>query len=112
MQAFCEAYGANYLLPHVSWHRWLSDGELSVPNYPEGTGYYEKLGPAYAHTIYGKTPADMRNRLVVAGQRHRRTRATRASGQFVDNLHAELRRRQERRVGEGLRLGGARSTSR
>ncbi|HZH04511.1 MAG TPA: hypothetical protein VEY30_12065, partial [Myxococcaceae bacterium] len=63
MQAFCEAYGASYVLPHVSWHRWLSDGELSIPSFPEGTGYYDKLGPAYAHTVYGRTPTEMRARL-------------------------------------------------
>ena len=86
MQAFAEAYGANYPLANVSWHRWLSDGELEEANYPEGTGYYEKLGPAYAHTVYGRTPAEMRNRLsqlgnVTAGARTQRIR------QFVDNLH-------------------------
>lgn len=89
LQAFCEAYGTGYLLPHVSWHRWLADGELSVPSYPEGTGYYEKLGPVHAHTIYGKTPADMRNRLgslgnVAQSQRNARIR------QFTDNLQANL----------------------
>ncbi|WP_224242232.1 DUF1501 domain-containing protein [Hyalangium gracile] len=89
LQAFCEAYGNGYLLPHISWHRWLSDGELSIPSYPEGTGYYEKLGPVHAHTLYGKTPADMRNRLmslgsVSQGQRNQRIR------QFTDNLQANL----------------------
>ena len=89
MQAFCEAYGTGFLLPHVSWHRWLSDGELSIPSYPEGTGYYEKLGPVHAHTIYGKTPAEMRNRLgslgnVAQSQRNARIR------QFTDNLQANL----------------------
>lgn len=86
LQAFAEAYGSAFPLPHVSWHRWLSDGELDEPTYPEGTGYYEKLGPAYAHTIYGQTPTDMRSRLVSlsgvsAGARMARIRA------FVDNLH-------------------------
>jgi hypothetical protein len=86
MQAFCEAYGQSYLLPHISWHRWLSDGELALDSYPNGTGYYENLGPAWAWTIYGQTPADMRNRLTQiknlnAGQRDARIRT------FVDNLH-------------------------
>jgi len=86
MQAFAEVYGANYPLANVSWHRWLSDGELEEANYPEGTGFYEKLGPAYAHTTYGRTPSEMRNRLsqlgnVTAGARSQRIR------QFVDNLH-------------------------
>lgn len=89
MQAFCEAYGANLPLSNISWHRWLSDGELTELNYPEGTGYYEKLGPAYAHTTYGKTPADMRNRLaslggITAGARASRIRL------FVDDLHANF----------------------
>lgn len=86
MQAFAEVYGSSYPLANVSWHRWLSDGELEEANYPEGTGFYEKLGPAYAHTTYGRTPAEMRNRLsqlgnVTAGARTERIRT------FVDNLH-------------------------
>ena len=86
MQAFCEQYGANVPIANVAWHRWLSDGELEEANYPEGTGFYEKLGPAYAHTVYGKTPAEMRSRLsqlgnVTAGARSARIRS------FVDNLH-------------------------
>ncbi|MFZ5439414.1 MAG: DUF1501 domain-containing protein [Myxococcota bacterium] len=86
MQAFAEVYGSAYPLANVSWHRWLSDGELEEANYPEGTGFYEKLGPAYAHTIYGRTPSEMRNRLsqlgnVTAGARSARIRA------FVDDLH-------------------------
>lgn len=89
LQAFCEVYGAHLPLAHVSWHRWLSDGELEEANYPEGTGYYEKLGPAYAHTVYGRTPAEMRNRLaqlgnVTAGARTARIRT------FVDDLHQNL----------------------
>lgn len=86
LQAFAEAYGSKYPLAHVSWHRWLSDGELDEANYPEGTGYYEKLGPAYAHTNYGRTPSDMRDRLaqlgnVTSGARSARIRA------FVDDLN-------------------------
>lgn len=86
LQAFAETYGANYPMANVSWHRWLSDGELEEANYPEGTGFYEKLGPAYAHTVYGRTPSEMRNRLsqlgnVTAGARTQRIRA------FVDDLH-------------------------
>jgi hypothetical protein len=89
LQAFCEAQGARYPLAHISWHRWLSDGELEEANYPEGTGYYEKLGPAYAHTNYGRTPLDLRSRLqslsgVTAGARSAKIRA------FVDDLHARF----------------------
>lgn len=86
MQAFAEVYGSQYPLANVAWHRWLADGELEEANYPEGTGFYEKLGPAYAHTTYGRTPTEMRNRLsqlgnVTAGARNQRIRS------FVDNLH-------------------------
>jgi hypothetical protein len=63
MQAFAEQYGSAYFMPHISWHYWLSDGELSPADYPEGTGYYEKLGPAYANTIYANTPTVMRQRI-------------------------------------------------
>jgi hypothetical protein len=89
LQAFCEAKGAQYLLPHLSWHRWLSDGELDLGQYPEGTGYYEKLGPAYAHTIYGRTPRDLKARLAsvgdVAAQSRRRLLRT-----YTDDLHARF----------------------
>jgi hypothetical protein len=86
LQAFCEAYGSSYLLPHISWHRWMSDGELSLPDYPEGSGYYEKLGPAHAHTIYGRTPADMRARLASFGTLTGNVRDARIRA-FTDNLH-------------------------
>jgi len=86
LQAFCEEKGAGYLLPHISWHRWLSDGELDPAQYPEGTGYYERLGPVHAHTIYGRTPNDLKSRLaalgdVAANQRRRLLR------DYTDNLH-------------------------
>lgn len=86
MQAFAEQYGASYFMPHISWHNWLSDGELAPSDYPEGTGYYEKLGPSYAHTIYGNTPTVMRQRIAQIA-------ASSGSGRdaeihkFVDNLH-------------------------
>lgn len=86
MQAFCEVHGANYPLANVSWHRWLSDGELEQVDYPEGTGFYEKLGPAYAHTSYGRTPTEMRNRLSQLGNVTAGARATRIRA-FVDDLH-------------------------
>jgi hypothetical protein len=86
MQAFCEAKGSSYPLAHVSWHRWLADGELEESNYPEGTGYYEKLGPAYAHTIYGRTPVEMRDRLSSLGSVSSGARSARLRG-FVDDLH-------------------------
>lgn len=89
MQAFCEAYGASKLMPHISWHNWLADGELAIPNYPEGTGYYEKLGPAYAHTIYGNTPAVMRQRIEAIKRSAGNTRDAEIH-KFVDNLHANF----------------------
>lgn len=86
MQAFCERYGQAYPMAHLSWHRWLSDGELSEPSYPEGTGYYDNAGPAWAHTNYGRTPADLRSRLqglsgLGVSARNARMRS------FVDHLH-------------------------
>jgi len=67
MQAFAEAKGANFLMPNISWHRWLADDELDLGQYPQGTGYYENLGPAYAHTIYGRTTRDLKSRLLSTG---------------------------------------------
>jgi len=85
MQAFCEQYGAPYLLPHISWHRWLSDGELNTDSYPVGTGYFENLGPTYAHTIYGQTPTDMRARLTAIAALKGQARDARIKT-FVSNL--------------------------
>jgi len=89
LQAFSEAYGAGHLLPHISWHNWLADGELSPSNYPEGTGYNEKLGPAHAHTIYGGTPESMRQRIsqIAASVGNGRDAQIHA---FVDNLHSNF----------------------
>ncbi len=56
LQAFCEVHGRPYLLPNLNWHRWLSDGELDIALYPEGTGFYHALGPSWAHVIYPQTP--------------------------------------------------------
>lgn len=56
LQAFCEQTGRPYLLPNLNWHRWLSDGELDIASYPEGTGIYHALGPSWAHIIYPQTP--------------------------------------------------------
>jgi hypothetical protein len=89
LQAFCEAKGANFLLPHVSWHRWLADGELDLGQYPEGTGYYEKLGPAYAHTIYGRTPRDLKARLASLGDVATQTRRQLLRS-YTDDLHARF----------------------
>ena len=56
LQAFCEKAGREFLLPNLNWHRWLSDGELDIAAYPEGTGIYHALGPSWAHIIYPRTP--------------------------------------------------------
>ncbi|MBM3798241.1 MAG: DUF1501 domain-containing protein [Acidobacteria bacterium] len=61
LQAFCEATGRPYLLPNLNWHRWLSDGELDISQYPEGTGVYHALGPVWAHSIYPQTPKYFRH---------------------------------------------------
>jgi hypothetical protein len=89
MQAFAEAYGATYLMSYISWHNWLSDGELSAADYPEGTGYYEKLGPSYAHTIYGGTPDTMRQRIAQIAASAGTGRDTEIH-KFVDNLHTNF----------------------
>src|SRR5687767_6853422 len=64
MQAFAEAVGQPYVLPNVSWHYWLSDGELNETQYTGRKGYYHALGPAHAHTIYGGTPANLKQFLI------------------------------------------------
>ena len=99
LHAFAEASGAAFPVAHVGWHRFLADGELDESSYPEGTGYYEKLGPAYAHTTYGRTPNDLRSRLsalsgVSSGARSERIRA------FVDNLNSNFLAGRE---GESIR---------
>jgi len=60
MQAFAEVYGGRYLLPHLSWHWWLSDGELNEAQYTGRKGYYHALGPVHAHTIYAGTPGTLK----------------------------------------------------
>ena len=89
LQAFAEAKGGSFLLPHVSWHRWLSDGELDPGLFPDGTGYAERLGPAFAHTVYARTPRDLKARLAAVGdigtqQRRRFLRP------YVDSLHEKF----------------------
>jgi hypothetical protein len=63
-QAFAEVYGQSYVLPNLSWHWWLSDGELNEVQYTGRKGYYHALGPAHAHTIYAGPPANLRNFLL------------------------------------------------
>jgi len=59
MQAFAEVYGQPHVLPSVSWHCWLSDGELNEVQFTGRKGYYPALGPVHAHTIYAGTPANL-----------------------------------------------------
>ncbi len=63
LQAFSEVYGQPYALPHLSWHWWLSDGELNEVQYTGRKGYYHALGPVHAHTIYGGTPSRLKRLL-------------------------------------------------
>jgi hypothetical protein len=63
MQAFAEAKGQSFLLPNLSWHRWLSDGELNEVQYTGRKGYYHALGPPHAHTVYAGPPAALRRTL-------------------------------------------------
>jgi hypothetical protein len=64
MQAYAEYYGQSYALPHLSWHYWLSDGELNEQQYTGRKGYYANLGPTWAHTIYAGTPANLKSFLI------------------------------------------------
>ncbi len=91
LQAFAEAKGASFLLPHISWHRWLSDGELDLGQFPEGTGYAEQLGPAYAHTTYARTPRDLKSRLAAVGDVNTQQRR-RIIGRYTDDLHTRFLR--------------------
>jgi hypothetical protein len=91
MQAFAEVYGQPYVLPNVSWHWWLSDGELNEVQYTGRKGYYHALGPAHAHTIYAGTPANLRDFLqrMQAGSSDVVNRQIRG---FLDDTHRSLRR--------------------
>jgi len=89
MQAFSEVYGQPYILPHLSWHYWLSDGELNEQQYTGRKGYYSNLGPAHAHTIYAGTPATMKsflNRMQATSS----DTVNRQIEKFLDNLTPSL----------------------
>jgi hypothetical protein len=89
MQAFAEVYGQPYVLPNVSWHYWLSDGELNEVQYTGRKGYYHALGPAHAHTIYAGTPANMKQFLV---RMHETSTdpVNREIQKFLDDTHSYL----------------------
>jgi hypothetical protein len=89
MQAFAEVYGQPYVLPNLSWHWWLSDGELNEVQYTGRRGYYHALGPAHAHTIYAGTPAKLR-KLLVRIWEEGSDQASRQVQSFLDNAHREI----------------------
>lgn len=89
MQAFAEVYGQPYVLPSLSWHWWLSDGELNEVQYGGRRGYYHALGPAHAHTIYAGTPAKLK-KLLVRMQQDAGDQVARHIESFLDNAHTEF----------------------
>lgn len=97
MQAFAEVYGQPYVLPNVSWHYWLSDGELNEVQYTGRKGYYHALGPSHAHTLYAGTPANLKKFLT---RMHETSSdpVNREIQKFLDNTHQYLRSDQNLEV--------------
>lgn len=89
MQAFAEEYGQPYVLPNLSWHWWLSDGELNEVQYTGRRGYYHALGPVHAHTIYAGTPTKLRKLLLRLQETSADQVASKVSD-FLENAHAEV----------------------
>ena len=89
MQAFAEAYGQPYAAPNLSWHWWLSDGELNEAQYTGKRGYYHALGPTHAHTIYAGTPSKLRN-LLMRAQMEAADVTSRQIESFLDGAHREF----------------------
>ena len=89
MQAFAEAYGQPYILPSLSWHWWLSDGELNEVQYTGRRGYYHALGPPHAHTIYAGTPAKLR-KLLLRMQEKSGDVVARQVDRFLEGAHREI----------------------
>jgi hypothetical protein len=89
-QAFAEVHGQPYVLPNVSWHYWLSDGELNEVQYTGRKGYYHALGPAHAHTIYGGAPANLKKFLLRMHQTSSDP-VNREIQKFLDNTHHYFR---------------------
>ncbi|NUL82173.1 MAG: hypothetical protein HUU60_05535 [Armatimonadetes bacterium] len=85
-QAFAEAVGQSCLLPNIAWHWWLSDGELNEAQYTGRRGFYHALGPVWAHTIYGGTPANLR-RFLSRMREEAASPAFRAVQNFLDESH-------------------------
>ncbi len=89
MQAFAEVYGQNYALPNLSWHWWLSDGELNEVQYRGKRGYYHGLGPVHAHTIYAGTPQKLK-RMIQQIQDGSDDPVNRAVEGFLDQAHQNV----------------------
>ncbi len=89
MQAFAEAYGQHHALPSLSWHWWLSDGELNEVQYRGRRGYYHGLGPAHAHTLYAGTPQKLRQ-MILQMQQGANDPVNRAVEQFLDQAHSDF----------------------
>ena len=89
MQAFAEEYGQAYALPNLSWHWWLSDGELNEVQYTGRRGYYHGLGPVHAHTIYAGTPAKLRRLLLQMEETAGDAVASKVD-LFLQNAHREI----------------------
>ena len=91
MQAFSEVYGQPYVLPNLSWHWWLSDGELNEVQYTGKRGYYHALGPVQAHTIYAGTPEKLRKLLLRMEETSGDVVAAKVD-EFLQNAHTEILR--------------------
>lgn len=89
MQAFAEVYGQPYVLPNLSWHWWLSDGELNEVQYTGRKGYYHALGPVHAHTIYAGTPAKLK-KFLLRMQAESGDTVNRQIQKFLENAHEEF----------------------
>jgi hypothetical protein len=97
MQAFAEARGQSYVLPNLSWHWWLSDGELNEVQYTGRKGYYHALGPVHAHTIYAGTPGKLRQFLLQM-QSEATNPVNRQVETFLDNIHSHVMRESDLEV--------------
>ncbi|MDA1276193.1 MAG: hypothetical protein O2960_19435 [Verrucomicrobia bacterium] len=89
MQAFSEVYGQHYVLPNLSWHWWLSDGEINEVQYTGKRGYYHALGPVHAHTLYAGTPAKLK-KLLSRMQEETGDTISRRIESFLDSAHSEF----------------------
>lgn len=89
MQAFAEVYGQPYVLPNLSWHWWLSDGELNEVQYTGRKGYYHALGPPHAHTIYAGTPAKLK-KFLLRMQADSGDTVNRQIQKFLDRAHTQF----------------------